>query len=158
MMRCRRYGDCHGGHAAVAVTFHVADDAVEVVAAEDSNCATSDGEEAAPADDARSAGTVAEDHEVAAATARSVVLFVEAGEIAAVEETRSVISLTLDAGGELPTPRLSRLLLHFGALAAADVVSQTLLLKPKMKLLLLRRWSCGRLGKKKMQLLIAARR
>ena len=112
MMRCRQYGDCHGGHAAVAVT-HFADDAVEVVAAEDSNCAISDGEEAAPADDARSAGTVAEDHEVAAATARSAVLFVEAGEIAAVDETRSVISLTLDAGGELPTPRLSRLLLHF---------------------------------------------
>jgi hypothetical protein len=58
-----------------------------------------------------------------------------------------VISLTLDAGGELPTPRLSRLQLHFGALAAADVVSQTLLPKLKMKLLLLRRWCCGRLEK-----------
>jgi hypothetical protein len=37
--------------------------------------------------------------------------------------------LTLEAEGESPSPRLSRLLLCVGALAAADVVSQTLLLE-----------------------------
>lgn len=38
---------------------------------------------------------------------------------------------------KLLTPQLSRLLLHFGALAVADVVSQTLLLKLKTRVLLL---------------------
>jgi hypothetical protein len=66
LIRCRRCGDCNGSHAAVAVA-HVADDAGEVVAAGHSNCATLDGEEAAPVDDARSAGAVTEDHEAAAA-------------------------------------------------------------------------------------------
>jgi hypothetical protein len=59
--------------------------------------------------------------------ARSAAIVAEAGEIAAVEETRSVITLTLDAEEKFPAPRLSRLLLRFGALAAADVVPQTLL-------------------------------
>ena len=66
MMRCRRCGDCNESHTAVAVA-HV-DEAGEVVAAGDSNCVTLDGEEAAPADDARSASAVAEDHELAVAT------------------------------------------------------------------------------------------
>ncbi len=76
--------------------------------------------------------------------ARSAVIVAETGEIAAVDETRSVVSLTLDAEETFPTPRLSRLLLYFGALAAAGVVSQTLLLKLKMGLLLLRRVRRGR--------------
>jgi hypothetical protein len=59
----------------------------------------------------------------------SAAIVAEAGEIAAVDETRSVISLSLDAEEKLPTPRLSRLLLRFGALAVADVVSQTQFLK-----------------------------
>ena len=53
------------------------------------------------------------------------------------DETCSVVSLTLDAEENFPTPRLSRTLLHFGKLAAADVVSQTLLLKLKTRVLLL---------------------
>lgn len=67
MLRCRRCGDCNESHTAVAVA-HVADHAGEGVAAGHSNCATLDGEEAAPVDDARSAVFVAEDHEAAAAT------------------------------------------------------------------------------------------
>jgi len=58
---------------------------------------------------------------------------------------RNFVETRLDAEEKLPTPKLSRLLLHFGALAAADVVSQTLLLKLEMRL-------------NKMQLLLAARR
>jgi hypothetical protein len=46
-----------------------------------------------------------------------------------VDETRSVISLTFDVEEKLLTLKLIRLLLHSGALAAADVVSQTLLLR-----------------------------
>ena len=67
---------------------------------------------------------------------RSAVIVAEAGVIAAVDDTRSVVLLTLDTEENFATPRLSRLLLHFGTLAAAGVVSQTLLLKLKTRSLL----------------------
>ena len=76
----------------------------------------------------------AEDHETAAATCAALSSSLRLERLLLWMEH---ISLTFDVEEKLLTPKLSRLLLRSGALAAADVVSQTPWLKLKTKSLLL---------------------